>query len=439
MFRFPGMPAGKKGCEAMVGTFEPGERHISAVPDGGVPVRKAYRRGTHRTIEPSETLANVRPFMAEMGITRVANVTGLDRIGIPVVMVFRPNSRSIAVSQGKGLDLDAAKASGVMEAVETWHAERIALPLKLGSADDLRASHDLVDLGRIPEIPQSRFHPAFQLLWIEGRDLIGGAPVWLPYELVHANYTLPLPAGSGCFPASTNGLASGNHLTEAVCHGVAEVIERDATAVWNARDGQSRARTRIALDTVDDPDCRALLDTIGRAGLTVAAWETTTDLGIPSFYCLLADDRTEAHLGVGAGCHPARSIALARAITEAVQVRMTYITGARDDLPPDQFTAAGRAEKSRHAASLMASSGLGRDVADGPNLDGETMEQDLAWMLERLRANDIDQVMVVDLTRAEFGLPVVRVVIPGLEAPDDDEDYVPGPRALAARSGATKP
>ena len=202
---------------------------------------------------------------------------------------------------------------------------------------------------------------------------------------------------------------------------------------------EGRARTRIALDTVDDPDCRALLDTIGCAGLTVAAWETTTDLGIPSFYCLLADDRTEAHLGVGAGCHPARSIALARAITEAVQVRMTYITGARDDLPPDQFTATGRAEKSRHAASLMAYSGLGRDFADGPNLDGETMEQDLAWMLERLRASGIDQVMVVDLTRTEFGLPVVRVVIPGLEAPDDDEDYVPGPRALAARSGAAKP
>ncbi len=53
--------------------------------------------------------------------------------------------------------------------------------------------------------------------------------VWLPYELVHANYTLPLPTGSGCFPASTNGLASGNHMLEAICHGLAEVIERDST------------------------------------------------------------------------------------------------------------------------------------------------------------------------------------------------------------------
>ena len=78
---------------------------------------KSYRRGTHRIVSPQETLERVRPFMSALGITRIANVTGLDRLGIPVVMVCRPNSRSIAVSQGKGLDLDSAKASGLMEAL----------------------------------------------------------------------------------------------------------------------------------------------------------------------------------------------------------------------------------------------------------------------------------------------------------------------------------
>ena len=62
-----------------------------------------------------------------MGITRIANVTGLDRIGIPVVMVCRPNARSIAVSQGKGLDMDAAIVSGLMESAELYHAEQIEL------------------------------------------------------------------------------------------------------------------------------------------------------------------------------------------------------------------------------------------------------------------------------------------------------------------------
>ncbi|MHC4093368.1 MAG: YcaO-like family protein, partial [Planctomycetota bacterium] len=68
--------------------------------------------GTHRTVSPAETLARLTPLLPQMGITRVANITGLDFIGIPVVMVCRPNSRSIAVAQGKGLELVAAKVSG---------------------------------------------------------------------------------------------------------------------------------------------------------------------------------------------------------------------------------------------------------------------------------------------------------------------------------------
>src|SRR5262245_23874764 len=57
-----------------------------------------FRRGTHRTVALSETLAQFRPFALQMGITRLGNITGLDRIGIPVVTAARPNSRSASVS-----------------------------------------------------------------------------------------------------------------------------------------------------------------------------------------------------------------------------------------------------------------------------------------------------------------------------------------------------
>src|ERR1700742_693684 len=96
---------------------------------------KQYLAGTHRQVDPAHTLARVQPLLATMGITRVANVTGLDTIGIPVVMVCRPNARSLSVSQGKGLTLDAAKASGLMESIELYHAETITLPLKLATRD----------------------------------------------------------------------------------------------------------------------------------------------------------------------------------------------------------------------------------------------------------------------------------------------------------------
>src|SRR6202020_1763686 len=91
---------------------------------------KQHRDGTHRLVSPETTLARVRPLRPVMGITRIANITGLDCIGIPVTMVCRPNARSLAVSQGKGLDLTAAKVSGVMESIEGYHAEHITLPLK---------------------------------------------------------------------------------------------------------------------------------------------------------------------------------------------------------------------------------------------------------------------------------------------------------------------
>src|ERR1700679_4195469 len=88
---------------------------------------KAYRVGTHRGRSPEDTLAQGMPLAVEFRIARVANLTGLDRTGIPVIMVCRPNARSSAVFHGKGIDLTAPKASGIMEAIETLYAEHVQL------------------------------------------------------------------------------------------------------------------------------------------------------------------------------------------------------------------------------------------------------------------------------------------------------------------------
>ena len=96
-----------------------GSRIAAAIAETGFP--KAFRRGTHLIVEPSETLARYRPLASLMGITRLGNITGLDRIGIPVVAAIRLNSRSVSASQGKGLDLPQA----LMEAVEGFHAEEV--------------------------------------------------------------------------------------------------------------------------------------------------------------------------------------------------------------------------------------------------------------------------------------------------------------------------
>lgn len=397
-----------------------------------MPAVKRHRAGTHRTLPPAETVRRAMRFAPVMGITRVANITGLDDIGVPVVTVTRPNSRSIAVTQGKGIDLQAAKASGVMESVEAYHAETITLPLRYCSLDELRFTHRVVDVDLLPAIATSPFHPNMRLLWCEGRDLLSDEPVFVPYELVHTDYTWPQPPGSGCFAGSSNGLASGNHHLEAISHAICEVVERDSMSLWRLRGPDEQGARSVDTASVDDPACRHVLDRFARAGLAVAIWETTTDIGIASFLCAIfqPDDDPARPLppSAGAGCHPSRSIALLRALTEAAQSRLVRISGSRDDI--------GRGLYARHRddVTLVALRGQmhqpkSRRFKEAPHCDCDTLDGDVDWELGRLKQAGVIEVIAVDLTKEFFDLPVVRVVIPGLEGIHEIPGYVPGRRA----------
>jgi ribosomal protein S12 methylthiotransferase accessory factor len=383
-----------------------------------VPVVKGFRKGADRLIEPAATVERVRPHLSRMGITRVANVTGLDRLGIPVVMVVRPNSRALAVAQGKGVSLDAAKASGIMESIETYHAERVELPLLLGSQQDLQDRYRLVDVARLNAPRDSAFHAALPLLWVEGDDIAGDRRVWVPFELVHANFTTPRPSGSGCFAQTSNGLASGNHVLEAIDHAMLELIERDSTTLWSLAPLAAQRNTRIDQSTVVNGPCRELLDILDRAGMRSAAWEMTSDIGVPTYLFMFADlsagvDEMETYRGYG--CHATHGIALLRAITEAAQMRLTIIAGSRDDLDPLHYR--GRAPSTRERRSLewLDDCDASRPFGTSPECDADTFNGEISWMLDRLAAVGIDQVVCVDLTRPEFDIPVARVVIPDLE------------------------
>jgi ribosomal protein S12 methylthiotransferase accessory factor len=67
-----------------------------------------------RVRPPEQTWNAIKPRLREFGITRVGEVTGLDRIGLPVWIAIRPNARTLSVSQGKGLDDTAARVSAAM-------------------------------------------------------------------------------------------------------------------------------------------------------------------------------------------------------------------------------------------------------------------------------------------------------------------------------------
>ena len=394
---------------------------------------KAYRGGTHRSRRPEETLAAFLPLAEQMGVTRLANVTGLDCIGIPVFMACRPLSRSIAVSQGKGLTPTEAKVSAFMEAAETYHGETITKPLKMVSHAELARQHRVIDIAGLPASQLGRFDPSQPILWIEGEALGDGERVWVPLELVSTNYTLPQPPGSFAFAANTNGLASGNSFTEAALHALCELSERDAITLWRLAGESARGATKMDPASVDSPLCRDLLARYAEVGLEVGLWEVTSDIAVPVFVCAVAEERdTAVEAELGAGCHPDREVALLRALTEAAQSRTTRIAGSRDDYVPESYDSAAKLARNR-TARLWLSHPPRRAFGDAPNLSGESLAGDLEAVLTALRSEGIEQIVAVDLTKAELALPVVRLVAAGLEGAYQGagSDYRPGPRARA--------
>lgn len=393
-----------------------------------------YFEGTHRLFRPEATLELVQRHLQVMGITRVADVTGLDAVGIPVVMVCRPNSRSVSVSQGKGSNFLAAKVSGLMESIEGYHAENISSPLRLGSFNDLRSQVTVIEPELLPGLRDTLYHENLPMTWIEAIDLMSGGSYWLPYETVHTNYTNPRPTGSGCFPASSNGLASGNSIDEATVHGICEVIERDAISLWDQFGAVSIDRASVDPNSIDDDYCIETLEKLNLAGQEPYIWDITSDTGIPTYLCVIMEKSAGSqHVGVGSGTHLSRGVALLRALHEAVQVRTTYIVGARDDITLDEYSFEGIKSKRDFFQKKIDLSSFSSSFNRTETLDSEYIDKDLETLLLHLQAVGINQVMRVDLSKSEFNIPVVRIVVPGLESPHDDYGYVPGTRARIAQ------
>lgn len=379
------------------------------------------------------------PAMKHAGITRVANVTGLDNIGIPVVVVARPDSRSLSVSQGKGATLPAAKLSGIMESLEQHHAENVTLPLTLATWRALSLRTRVVDVMRLPQASRP-FHPDARILWTTGRDLADGEAVAVPFEMVHLDMTTPIPEGSGYFPLGSNGLASGQTLDEAIAHSLWELIERDALALFYRRTPLEQALRRVRVDSVDDPACRALLQRFAAADVGVALWDMTSDVSVPAFICSISEKQLEPLRPIGTargyGCHPNRAVALRRALTEAAQSRLTRITGSRDDvLPSDLEAVRSNAVVERQHAHLAQEGSAQHTFADVASWVPPDARVALSWTLERLASVGLTEVVCVDLSQMEQPFAVARCVVPGLEGFPDSPSYLPGERAQALKGG----
>jgi ribosomal protein S12 methylthiotransferase accessory factor len=115
-------------------------------------------------------------------------------------------------------------------------------------------------------------------------------------------------------------------------------------------------------------------------------------------------------------------------------VRTTYIIGSREDIEPVDYDPATLGRRNAEVRALMRPTGCSRDFSSAASAERETSEAEVAWLLDRLRSIGLRQTVAVDLTRPEFAIPVVRMVVPGLEGSDHHHlQYCPGPRARSAR------
>jgi ribosomal protein S12 methylthiotransferase accessory factor len=384
-------------------------------------LRPTALQGT-RAQDPSLTRARLAPRLSDFGVTRVANVTGLDRIGIPVFMAIRPNSRSLSVSQGKGLTDDAAWVSATMETIELWHAEAARIDLVHASEAEISARGRFVRAEGRPMRPGSPYSRDHRILWTRGRELFSGDVTYVPYALVHVDSVPPFPPGDECFFVTSNGLASGSVLPEALVHALCEVIERDSVTRWRRAAGSTSERQWVDLDTVSGADALRVLSLCETARIDVLACDVTSRTGLPTFLCVLLDREESSDTlrgaAMGFGCHLRREIAFLRALTEAAQSRLTLIAGSRDDLDRQDYEARRRHRDGIEGYRRILGASHGADFASVPDHPATTFTEQVATLLARLTTAGIDEVVLVDLTLPGSEIAVVRVVVPGLVGPD---------------------
>ncbi len=380
-----------------------------------------------RLYPAAETLRRVWPYLSDHGITRVARQTGLDRVGISCWAAFRPNSRSLAGAQGKGLSDAAACISAAMEALEGAVAEAPIGKHRIASAE-LLENEGQGWLSPERWLPiGAAFDMSRAIVWIEGRDLHTRTRRWLPLDIVDMDgERSDLPG----ICKNTNGLASGNTVDEATFHALCELVERDATTLWSFISEAAAHATAIDPAAFGDPAIDALVAQIAASGMTIRLFDQTSDLGVPVIMAVLGPANRRGFVGelevtAGYGAHPVASRAAIRAITEAAQSRVTAIAASRDDIHSAAFSTAARGVNLRLLDATPAA-----PIPTG--LPAGTPLAELIEVMTAVLARGGIGVTTVTLSDPRHPYAVVKIVSADLEDRAANLNWRPGWRSFDA-------
>ncbi|MGC5010933.1 TOMM precursor leader peptide-binding protein [Streptosporangium sp. DT93] len=335
-------------------------------------------------------------------------------------------------SGGKGRSEIQAKVSAVCEAIErysgVWRGDEPVVRAAFADLDPATAVHpdrlllfsDEQRAGRaewnadpahrlqlVPDPFEENVPFDWSRAWSLTKDeerLVPAAYAWYGHPDLNEHFF--------CI-GDSNGSAAGNTLEEAILQGLCELVERDSVALW----WYNRARVRgFDLDSLNDPyvgELRAFYD-----GMDRDLWmlDLTTDLGMPVYAALSRRRHEVEDIMVGFGAHPDSRIAAFRALTELNQFLPT-IEG-RDEQGNTRYRAddPGLLEWCKEA-KLASEPWLLPHPDLAPVTVGEPAPNELAAVVRRCVdtiAEAGSEVIVVDQTRPDLELSVVKVMAPGL-------------------------
>lgn len=377
-----------------------------------VPIK--YFGCTHRSVAPEDTIKNVEGKLKTAGVTRVAEITHLDRLGVPVYSAIRPMAADGAVSiyAGKGATKTQAKASAMMESFERYSAE-IQDSDKEKMVSGLFEEIDAAVDPRSLILPNQQFSLESRIEWVKAMDLKDETEYMVPANAVYHPYNLK--DSLKLFKSNTNGLASGNRIEEAVFHGMMEVVERDA---WSIFEAHRSLKPEIDCSETENPLIKDLIQKFHDAGINVKLMDLTADIKI-STIAAVSDDpvlKDPALLTLGVGTHLDPEIAAIRALTEVAQSRATQIHGTREDTVRAVFMRkAGYERMKRINKHWFGDSEEIISLSEIKNRSGSSFREDINTALKMLGNCGFKNVLYSNLTRSNIGIPVVRVTIPGLE------------------------
>lgn len=335
---------------------------------------------------------------------------------------------------GKGATDAEAKASALGEALERFSAQfQGNEPRWIARLADLgdRAIHPNACMGfsaqqyaRRASAKQnrSRFHKVpdpfdemAEFAWSPVWSLTRREVRYLPTAYCYLAY--PEPDETRYIMGDTNGNAAGSSPEDAVIQGFFELVERDAVGLWWYN---RTCRPALDLDGFNEPLLAAARTFLQAHRRECWALDLTTDLGIPVFAFLSrAITGAEAvHMGFGASFDP--RVALHRAVTEHMQTLalLLQVPGDNGDRPGTlRDTDVSRWLRE---ATLAVHPYLAPDGSAPPRRSDDFTFTPTDDLLEDiLHAQAIIEglgmeLLVLDMTRPEIGLPVLKVIVPGL-------------------------